>query len=180
MFKLLPQKEADKVRHEYKLRRVCVMLGLFCALIIFTGIAILPSIIYAKAKRKAALFDLSSASSVPTPANTTELESEASKLQSELLSLTPDTTTLGPYEYFQKVIVRIPKDVTLTTLSWTKQVATKQLRVDGIAKTRESLLSLQSTLSDSGDWADVSLPVGTIAGDSDIPFEVSLTPQKPK
>jgi hypothetical protein len=54
----------------------------------------------------------------------------------------------------------------------------KSVKVVGTATNRKNLLAFQSALNESGDWTQVDLPLSTIAREVDIPFEISLVPQK--
>jgi len=178
MYKLLPEKAVNKARREYSLRRIFVSMILLSVLFIFSGVATLPSFIFALEKKNAALFTLSSLDDRPDVDNT-DLEAWAEQIKTKLTATLPNDSPDQPYTYFQKILAKKTSGVTLTGFVWTRQNnGNKSIRLNGVAKTRQDLLSFQSSLSESGDWAQADLPVSAIARELDIPFEITLTPQK--
>jgi len=180
MFKLLPPKEVQKVEREYLLRRLSIIFATLSALTVFTSVALLPSLIFARERREAALFTLDSISRVPDSVNKEALEKWVEKVTSQLGALNPDPLLDQPYEFFLQITKSKPVGVTVTSLSWSRQGNNRNLKVGGFAKSRQALLTFQSKLLASGDWSQVDLPLSTITRETDIPFDISLTPPKAK
>ena len=181
MYKLLPPLEVNKIRKEYALRRISVILGLIAGAIIFADATLAPSLIFATKKKEASLYVLSSVRGTSTKIDREKLEVWVEKTKKELLAIAPDGNEDKPYEYFQKVLLKKSSGVSLSSFSWMRQTNnSKSLRIYGVADTRQSLLAFQSELNSSQDWSQVDLPVCTIAREFDISFEISLVPQKTK
>ena len=181
MYKLLPLAEVNKVRKEYALRRISIILGLFAGIIFFADATLASSLIFATKKKEASLYVLSSVKGTSTKIDRERLEVWVEKTKRELLAIAPDGNEDLPYEYFQKVLLKKTAEVSIHNFSWIRQAnSSKSLRINGVAKTRQALLAFQSELSSSQDWSQVDLPVGTIAREFDIVFEISLIPQKTK
>ncbi len=180
MYKLLPEKAINKIKKEYSLRRIFVFMFLLSILFIISIVSTLPSFIFASEKKNAALFTLSSLNERPSSDNT-DLEVWVEQVVVKLSAITPSDAVDQPYTYFQKILAKKSLGVTLNGFVWTKQNnGTRSIKVNGTAKTRQDLLSFQSSLNDSGDWVQADLPVSSIARELDIPFEMTLTPQKAK
>jgi hypothetical protein len=181
MYKLLPQQDIDKVSKEYKMRRISLMLALVCSVIVFMAVALSPSLIFAREKKKVALFTLASVDQLPASQGKQGLLTWVEKVKSQIASITPDSQPDEPYENFQKIISKKISGISITSLIWNRQpTGVKNLRVSGVASSRQVLLDFVAKLQSSNDWSQADLPVSTIAKETDIPFEVSLTPQKAK
>lgn len=180
MYKLLPPDAVNKAKREYSLRRVSVALLLLSTLFVIVGTATAPSLIFALEKRGANLFLLESVKKQGRVVDTS-LEDWVEKTKSKLTATSPDENPDQPYTYFQKVLESKVVGISLTNFTWSKVAnSNKTIKIVGVAKTRQSLLNFQSSLSNSGNWIQADFPVGAIAKESDIPFEITLTPQKPK
>ncbi|MHB1330596.1 MAG: hypothetical protein ACYCY6_01355 [Minisyncoccota bacterium] len=177
MFKLLTIKETDKVRREYRFRRVDVMLGLMSILLLVAILACSPSYIFSKGKRDAALYTLETLNASGHPASKLELEKWVEYTNNEIEELALDPVIGKPSDYFKKVLESKPATSKVTGFLWTRGAGNfKSIRVRGEASTRQSLLQFQDNLRSTGDWTQVDFPVSAIAEESDINFELSLIP----
>lgn len=181
MYKLLPQKAGDKARKEYSLRRVSVVLGLISTLILFTIVALSPTVIFLLEKKRAALFTLQVVDKPAQGLDKVALERWLDDTLADLKIITPDDTRDEPYAYFQKILAERSSSISITNLAFSKAPnGAKSLRASGVAKTRQALIAFQADLNESGEWGQVDFPVGAIAREADIPFEINLTPPKTK
>lgn len=75
------------------------------------------------------------------------------------------------------VLVRLPADITLTSLSLNHE--TKEAIVQGTAKTRDALLAFESSLRSSPYLVNVTIPLSSIARAANITFSItaSLVPK---
>lgn len=181
MYKLLTLKESEKIKKEYFYRRISLILALLSAVIIFTAVALTPSLIFVIKKKEASLFTLSAVNKPLKITGKENLETWVERTKVELAALSPDPFPDTPYVYIQKVLEKKSNDIILNSFIWSRaNNGNKSMRLSGVAKTRQTLLSFQSVLSESGNWTQVELPVSAIAKETNIPFEISLVPQKPK
>jgi Tfp pilus assembly protein PilN len=174
MYKLLIPEERIKIEAEYRSRRVRAALMLATALFIFTIVALSPSLILALGRRNAAVVSLAAAPAEGADNESRELMRWAESQRRALAALAPATTTM-PYEYFQKMLGQRPAGARITSLTYTK--ATNSLSVRGRASDRASLLSFQSALASSGEFAKVDFPVDNLTKEKDIDFQFTLVPK---
>mgnify|MGYP003474449490 FL=1 len=181
MYKLLTPEETNKVKKEYSLRRFSVTLALLSAVAMFMIVTLVPALIFTIKKKESALFTLSAVDKPLRLTNKESLERWVERKKFELGALTPDVWPDTPYIYFKKIIEKKTSSITIGSFSFSRgNNGNKTLRVVGTALNRKELLAFQSALSESGDWTQVDLPLSTIAREADIPFEMSLLPQKTK
>lgn len=179
MYKLLTPEETNKVKKEYSLRRLSVSLALLSAVTMFMIVTLVPALIFTIEKKKSALFTLSAVDKPVRHTNKATLEAWVEKTKAELTALSPDAWPDTPYIYFKKIIEKKTPSITVGTMSFSRASnGNKSVKVVGTATNRKNLLAFQSALNESGDWTQVDLPLSTIAREVDIPFEISLVPQK--
>ena len=143
--------------------------------------ALAPTTIFALKRKEAALFTLGAVDKPLDGIKRVDLEAWVEKTKVELSAVTPDLVPDEPYAYFQKILTKKSSSITISSLVWSKAPnGSNALRVGGVAKSRQALLTFQSDLNNSNEWSSVDFPVGAIAKESNIPFEISLTPQKTK
>ncbi len=181
MYKLLTPEEIAKVRREYSLRRLSVFLALLSTLLIFMIVVLAPALIFTIKKKEAALFTLSSVEKPLRSTNKEGLETWVDRTKIELGALAADNWPDTPYVYFLRVIAKKSESIVISSFSFSRAGnGNKSVRIVGTATTRKELLAFQSALSETGEWAQVDLPLSTIAREADIPFEINLLPQKTK
>jgi hypothetical protein len=176
MYKLLPEANREAIKREYALRRVVIMLVLITLALIFSILATLPSFIHIEAKKDAATLLSRSSGSISAASDKAELESWAASAKSALSALKPNQGE-DPYGLFKSVLADRPAGIKIIGLSWQRTGGVLAVRARGLASDRQTLLAFQDILKDSPEWAEVELPVSTLAADRDIEFELTLRPK---
>jgi hypothetical protein len=176
MYKLLPDANREAIKREYALRRIVIMLVLIALALIFSVLAALPSLIHIEAKKDAATLLSKSSGSISAASDRAELERWAASTKSALLALKPN---LGddPYGLFKSILADKPSGIKIIGLSWQRVSGVLSVRARGLASDRQTLLAFQNVLRSSPLWAEVELPVNTLAADRDIEFELTLRPK---
>ena len=176
MYKLLTEENKALVAREYSQRRTSVILALAVTLLVLINLGLAPSVIETYANRKSALIALSSVESVARVSDREALEKWVGELNSTLVNLESSAAPARPHDLFVKVLSSKLSGVKLTGLSLESAPLGMALRVRGEALDRQTLLDFQSTLQSTGDWKEVELPVGALARDRDVEFELTLIP----
>lgn len=153
------------------------MLGLLSALLLVAIVASLPSLIFSKGKKEAALYTLSTISASEQIIDKSALEEWVEFTNSEVEELAVESVGDKPSDHLQNVLESKPSTSLVTGFIWMKGAGNyKSIKVRGEAFTRQSLLQFQDNLKSTGDWTQVDFPVSTIAQESNIDFELSLIP----
>lgn len=175
MYKLLPPESRESVRGEYLMRRAVVLV---CALILVEVIALvglLPSYLMSKVRQEEVSAKAQMALNQPASEN---LRAWYDSFNEKLKALNPKLDQDKPSEDIRKVLARKGSGVRLTSLVWSKTEGQASVSISGVARDRQSLLTLESRLNGSGEFTDVTLPVSNLAKDKDIPFQLKLILKK--
>lgn len=86
-------------------------------------------------------------------------------------------------EMFSKIISYLPNEVSITSISFSKNQTYKEkngtlIVVSGISKSRDSLVAFSNLLEKSGMFSDVNMPVSNLAKDKGNSFSLSLFIEK--
>lgn len=162
-------------------RRVGVMLGLTSLLLLVSIAVFLPSLIFSRGKRDAAIYTLSTMGASKQTTDKLAFEKWVEYTNNEIKELSIESIPDKPYSYLQKVLASKPGTSRVTNFTFTRGAGSyKTIKVRGEALTRQSLLEFQDNLKETGDWTQVDFPVSTIAEESNINFELSLIPTPKK
>lgn len=175
MYKLLTPEEKKKVKSEYRFRLLTTIAALISGIGLFGILSLIPALILTSSERDTANSNLNLA------AESSKVDSDALKnwaltMRQKLIYLTPNKTPDLPYEWYLKVLAEKPSGVTLNNLTYQDQSNKIAIRIRGVAKDRETLILFQNKLDQSGNFVNFTFPVDTLAKDTNIDFDFSLTP----
>ncbi len=174
MYKLLPETAREKVRGEYLLRRTVVMVSALILVLVVTMVGLFPSYVLSKARQK----EVSEKALFPEPTDSEsadDLDKWLADINLKLKVLSPKLDADRPSLLMLEVINVKGSGVRLTGFNWVKMEGSGTLSVTGVAQDRQSLLSFETKLKDSGQFSSVALPVSNLAKDRDINFELKLS-----
>ncbi len=177
MYKLLPPETREKVRSEYLLRRMVVIMVAAAGVLGVGLVGLLPSYVLSEARQREVAQE-TLANGAKTASSTGESIAWLQGLNLSLKVLNPKLDQEKPSLDLMKVIARKGSGVRFTNITWTVADGTTNLTLSGSAADRQALLTLQSALNGSGEFAAVSLPVSNLAKDRNLPFELKLTLKK--
>ncbi|HUQ30436.1 MAG TPA: hypothetical protein VM103_02865 [Candidatus Paceibacterota bacterium] len=174
---LLPEDRLRNLRRDYFLRLLMVACGLITALIIITGIFLMPAYVYLHAEVEARTIRLA--------ALELSLKSgDESALQARLTTLSKDAArlaSLGDVPAASSVIratLQVPRPgIVLVGFTVTPAQAGKTgtLLVTGTADTRDHLRAYQLALLEASFVKAADLPISAYAKDTDIDFTITVT-----
>lgn len=174
MFKLLAQKQKDKVMREYSLRRNVVILFVLIFVCIVTIIGLLPSYMLSGVRYEELAGQASSVDE-KRRAEAVEAADWLSRTNRALRLLTPSLDTDRPSEFIDNVIAERGEGILLTNFAWKKDGESTLLSVEGVAATRQDLIAFEDRIKSSGLFADVALPISDLARDREIDFTIRFT-----
>jgi hypothetical protein len=169
MFKLLTEESRAIVSREYKLRRIVVIVTSLLLTLAVALVGLFPSYILSKVKQAEAL-------ALGTPLQGEEdLETWLKDFNSKLHALSMGATETKASLDIEKVLNLKGAGVRITQLKWDDRDAGDSLSILGIAADRQTLLSFERRLKDSGKFSSVMLPVSNLAKERDINFQINLS-----
>ncbi len=180
MFNVLPENLKQKVKAEYKIRRMTVILISVLFLQMSFLVFLLPSWIISVYKEKDAISQVEDVK-----------QSSLSKGASPIASVITDTNkklffinSLLTYQQVSPIIDSVLSNktpsISLNEFSYTSgNASTSTLVLGGVSATREALVAFVKSLEKSGAFKTVDLPVSNLAKDKNIDFSINLSVVKP-
>lgn len=179
MFNDLPENLKKEVRSQYYIR-LCIVAGLLLLLVhIVSMFFIFPSWILSTVKKQeleSTLFALTESEKTVHDASTSESISSTNKILRTL-----NTTFQYPhtFPFFNTILSFKKPGIQLSKFSYSSKSATDAaISLEGIASTREILVSFVKDLKSSGAFTAVDLPVSNLAKDTNIDFLINITISK--
>lgn len=176
MFKLLTDESKEKVRREYLLRRTVVSLWALVFVLAVALAGLFPTYILSNA-RQIEIAERAKLLENAPEGEEENLQAWLSGLNTKLRLLSPKLDRNYALSAIDKALKERGSGVSITAFNWKKGEGAGTLALSGIARDRQSLLSLESRLNASGEFIDVMLPVSNLAKERDISFQFKLTPK---
>ena len=177
MFKLLTDEGKEKVSREYATRRAIVMLISLIVVMVIGIVGLFPSYVVSKVRQE----EMEERAKI---VRNFELEEENEALRAWLVTANQKIKTLNPELdkdrpslLVESVLEKSPAGLSITNILWSKEG--NKVSVSGAADNRQALLSFKDRLDSSGEFSLVDLPISSLASDSDISFEINLSPRAP-
>ncbi len=176
MFNLLPETFKEKIKAEYKLRRLVLILAFVIFIQSSFLIFLFPSWLISlyKEKEVASQIEEINKSSVAANANSISSIIKSTNSKLKVINNTLEYPRLIPF--VDTVISKKSENIHLIGILYSGTGrSTATLSIEGISSTREALVSFVKNLEKSGMFRKVDLPVSNLAKDKDIKFSMSLT-----
>jgi len=176
MFKLLTEETRKKVAHEYMLRRLIVAFLALDVVLVIGIIGLMPSYVLSDVRQVEVSERSRILDATGNISDNSELQAWLTRANLQLALLAPQPNVRKPSEVMGNLLSQDTVGISLTTFFWVKVDDEILLQVEGMADNRQALINFENNVSASGHFSDVSLPVSNLAKDSDINFQVTLTP----
>ena len=175
MFKLLTEEESRKVRHEYAMRRMVIILSSLILVLVVGVIGLLPTYVLSTIRYNEA----QERSRIVANGNQREASSDPkawlSKINRQLRILSPKLDTDRPSDLIDEIVDQRTSGIKLTGFSWVKSDGKINLTISGTSRDRQTLLSFESRVNALDNLSDVTLPISNLAKDKNIDFQIKLS-----
>jgi len=178
MFKFLSDEQSVRVKGEYRLRRLVMVVFLLVICLTILLISLIPAYVTSYSRQTEAESLINTLNQSPTVKEGQSLQTWLVNINKKLSALSPDKNMDMPYELFVKVLDNKVNGVRITGLSYRKVGKVSTLFIAGVARDRQVLLSFEDKLNLSKQFSKVNIPASTFAKDKDINFEINMTPIK--
>ncbi len=176
MFNLLPDNLKKKIKKQYNLRRVIIVLLFFIFIQISFMIFLLPTWLMSSYKEEDVNLrgiDLNNYLASLNIASTTE---NIKSLNSQLSVMDKALSYPEIVMYIDGVLSKRTNSIHIDNVSYTGSDSKNAiLTIDGTSATRESLVSFVKNLQSSGMFKSVDLPISNFANDKDLAFSIKIT-----
>jgi hypothetical protein len=176
MFNLIPDSLRATIRSEYRLRlSIVAIVFIVIAEVIFL-VFILPSWMVSYYREQDAISDTQKVNDAES--NTADAPVQPTIKALNIKMGIVDTALEYPkmMPFIDGVLSRKTSSILINQFLYTATTGkTGTLTIDGVSATRESLVSFQKTLVDSGLFKKIDLPISNFAKNKNIPFTLSTT-----
>lgn len=172
---LLPLKERNILRREYRMRVVII----FCFLLSVAGLigaaALFPSFLFALNEEETQLQTLKTIKKTEDDGGVVKLELEFQKNNELIKLLSQERKIPQPSNTIQSIVgVRGPIKLNSISVDTPRQDALS-IVIQGVAPNRDTLLSFKRRLEELVPGGGVELPVSDLAKSKDIQFSMRIT-----
>ncbi len=172
MLKLLLKEEKREIKIEYGIRFLTILFfGISFVLILFL-ISLIPSFFVLKIDKDVLVQELSVAQNSELNEDKKRLREKLQSLQSTLNIVDEPTTEIS--YYIQQITDRQPRNVSISSIGFSKENSKKVILLQGNANSRESLASFTDSLEMVSEFESVNLPFSSFARGADIPFSITI------
>lgn len=169
MINILPEHGRTRLKVAYRLRLAALSLCAAAAACVVAAALMTPAFLDAAVRERAARQEASVVD---------RLNSESSEAEAPLTAATGYLESYAPIlrgaaatERIAAVLSARPSGVRFSTISYTR--TGEQVKVSGVAETRERLLAFERALKEDGSIASVDLPVSSLARAVNAPFSIT-------
>ncbi len=179
MLNLIPKEEKKKIVRSFYLKIVVLFLVMGSLSVWVVTISILPAYFVSSTKKSIANNKLITQQQEPMPIPQEKTLSVIKETNNKLKLI--ENAEKNSFLVSQKIIVAIlskkTPDIRITDISYENDLKKGRLiSIQGIAPSREILLSFRQALEDDKNFKQVDLPVSNFVKGSDIQFYLSLMP----
>ena len=189
MINLLPETEKSLIQKEYHLRLIGLWLVFAFVATLVCLVLLTPSYILSYYQNTAELRAAATAAGNTQGPNALAVLTSTNALVSVLAPATAAGTTTSPSDIID-LIVGDRGANTISSFSYSENaggasggssaataptVTAPTITIQGIAKDRDSLLSMNQALQGESVFASVNLPISDLALDTNIPFSMTIT-----
>ena len=177
-YTFLPHDEKKEIRRDYRVRALIVLL-FFISTAVIVGIgALFPAYIHASLEEGLYLRQASALKQTDEAAALSVAEKDLSE-SSSLMSALAGSVTPDPFSSAIADVVSARGNMELSSFSLTRSSSGLSITIEGLAPTREALLSFKSRLEALSPGISVDLPVSELARESNIQFSIQIIETMP-
>lgn len=180
MFKLLTEEEKRKVMHEYSRRKAVVIISSLVLVLLIGIVGLLPSYVLSNARQNEVTERTKILDSLNLKGDESELQAWLIRVNSELQTLSPGLDKDRLSDFIKEIIDEKIRGIRLTNFSWAKDKDKITFSINGIASNRQTLILFSDAVNSSGHFAKISLPISNLTQETDIDFQLKLTPVTPE
>lgn len=175
MYNVLPEENQKSLKKEYILRLIAVA-SWFVGAIAFCGLVLLiPSYVITLQKKSELNLEIKQGGEAEANSSEANYTNTAKDLQEKLktLAVLADETRL-PHVFFDSILKEKSKDITLDRFHYELVGTTTTIILDGVAQTRDGLLSFKSRLEKTKLFRQVDFPIDLLVKTRNISFTMTL------
>ncbi len=175
MFNLLPENLKDKIKKDYKLRKITVILIFFVCVLFSALIFLLPSWLVSYYNEKEVVLDHKQMQDNLSDLNISSVLSTIKTINTKLNIINSNLDYPKILPYLNTILSKKTNSIHINNFTYNyAEDKTTEVTLGGVASTRESLVSFVKTLEESKSFSEVNLPISNLAKDKNIIFSIKM------
>lgn len=138
-------------------------------------ILLVPSFVAAISSREAGKVRLETTRRLLDRQKDATAGSDIASMREKMALILDGNDSISSSDILARVVDIVPDQVSLQSMLWRDEGETSFLDVTGSADTRNALIAFGDALRSSGLFADVTIPIESLAQQNDLQFRLSLT-----
>lgn len=175
MANLLPSHERQELAHQRMRRLMSAILVLVSGVFVIGTVLLIPSFVAAISSREAGKVRLETTRRLLDRQKDATAASDVVSTKEKVSLVIRDNDTLSASDILAQVVEIVPSQVSLQSVLWSDEGETAFLDMTGSAATRNSLIAFGDALRSSGLFTEVTIPIESLAQQTDLHFRLSLT-----
>ncbi|HEY4508810.1 MAG TPA: PilN domain-containing protein [Candidatus Paceibacterota bacterium] len=176
MFNLLPDNIKQKIKSEYRLRLLSVVLVSVLFLQVVSLFLLLPSWVLSLYKEKEAVAQKNFLDKSLLTLDTKSTSSVITDLNTKLNALSSSLSYPKILPLVNSIIANKSGEIRIKELSFDyTSENTANVVVKGVSSNRDSLVAFVKKIQDSNIFKNVNLPISNLAKDKNIDFSINMT-----
>ncbi len=175
MANLLPSHERQELAHQRMRRLMSAILVLVSGVFVIGTVLLIPSFVAAISSREAGKVRLETTRRLLDRQKDATAASDVVSTKEKVSLVIRDNDALSASDILAQVVEIVPSQVSLQSVLWSDEGETAFLDMTGSAATRNSLIAFGDALRSSGLFTEVTIPIESLAQQTDLHFRLSLT-----
>ena len=174
MLNLLPEEQREKIKKEYKIRRLVVASFFIFISLVIASVSLLPPYLISKEKLDESNKHLNTFSNSPIIKKSQDLSSETDAINGKIKSLSV-SNSVYIYDILNKILDKKTDQISIKNFVYLKKDNNNvSVTLSGLANSRESLIGFEKNLQNETYFSSVDFPVSNLAKDTNIDFSIQI------
>lgn len=179
MFNLLPDNLKKKIKTEYSLRRLIVVIFSVVFVQVVCLVFLFPSWLISSYKEDDIISQTEEMSKSELLSSASSTASDIISINSKLNAIDSSLSYLTIIPYINGIISNKTGDIHISDFTYTSNSSTTgTITLNGVSLTRESLVGFVKSLEGSDLFKSVDLPISNFAKDRNINFSININIEK--
>lgn len=175
MANLLPSHERQEVARQRAQRLTSAIFMLISGVFVLGTVLLVPSFVVAISSHEAGKVRLESTRRLVDRQKDAHAAGDIASTKEKIALILDSDGSVSVSDTFARVVEIVPDQVSLQSVLWRNEGTEAFLDMTGSAETRNALISFGDALRSSGLFAEVVIPIESLAQQNDLNFRLSLT-----
>ncbi len=175
MANLLPSHERQEIAHQRARRLVSALLVLASGVFVIGTVLLVPSFVAVISSREAGRVRLETTRRLLDRQKDATAAADVVSTKEKVALVTNDGDRISGSNTLAQIVGIVPEGISLQSVLWREEGEAVFLDMTGSASTRNELIAFGDALRSTGLFADVTIPIESLAQQTNLQFRLSLT-----